>query len=342
MKKILLATPHMPPTPGGPSTHAKKLVDHFGFPLFNFEKYKKFPSGIRHLLAFGEIFVRSIGKDTILALDGFSVALPSIFVGKILNKKVIVRIGGDFIYEQFLYTKEVDLENFYQNFNEYYKSFSKPLKVKYKVQKYILQNADQIIFNTKWQKDICEKHCSLKQTLFVIDNPVEPIEKSIFQTANTNDNFEKAREENKFIFTSITRDIPYKNLPRLKHVFSTLREGVYLETAQGSWESCLKRISLSRVYICASISDISPNQVLEAISLRVPVIITKYCGLTNILATAGVARFIDPFSEEDIKMALEEMCDENKYLEYKKALETFTWQQTWQTLFTQYEEILKK
>jgi glycosyltransferase involved in cell wall biosynthesis len=206
------------------------------------------------------------------------------------------------------------------------------------VQKFVLQNSDEIIFNTHWQKEIFVRHYGLSQKIYVIENPVEPINSEIYENSKTNENFERALSENKYIFTCITREIPYKNLKRLKHIAQGL--DIYFESAHGSWESCLKRISLSRAYICASISDISPNQVQEAISLRVPVIISKYTGITKVLQDAGIARVIDPFDEVDMKNAILEMCNEENFLTYKKNLENFHWPQTWNTLFNQYEEIL--
>lgn len=356
MKKIdiLLATPMMPPTPGGPATHAKKLFDHFGWTLFNFEKYKYYPSGVRHLLAFFEIFKLSKKVDIILALDGFTVALPAVLAGKITGKKVILRVGGDFIYENFLYLKETDFESFYNNFSENKKLMGWKLYIKYLVQKLVLENCYGIVFNTKWQKEIFEKHYNLKEKkLYVIDNPIEPISKEIYENEKLNPEFENAVKEKKFIFTSITRDIPYKNLTRIKKVFSELEStgslpygegrGGALETTQGSWSSCLKRISLSRAYICASISDIAPNQVQEALSLGIPIIISKYTGITAQLAKIGLARVIDPFDEQDIKNAIIEMCDDKIHNQYLINIAKFNKEnnnQTWEKLFRQYEEII--
>lgn len=358
MKKILIVTPMMPPTPGGPSTHAKKLLGFFGsslgYPseshslefiasLVNFEKYKKFPSGVRHFLVFVEVFFKSFNKKVILALDGFTVALPSVIVGKLLRKKVILRVGGDFIYEQFLYKKETDLDSFYKNFEENKKIMSKVLYFKYLVEKIILENSYGIIFNTEWQKNIFAKHFNLNdKKIFVIENPVERIDENIYKFAGVSVDFANAQKEKKLIFSSITRDIPYKNLNRLKNVFSELGGNFYLETTQGSWESCLKRISLSRACICASLSDISPNQVQEAISLGVPVIISKYTGITEYLVKSGVARVVDPFSEEDIKKAILEMSDDIEYAKYTEAIKNFSWPQNWQSLFTQYNKIINE
>ena len=121
-------------------------------------------------------------------------------------------------------------------------------------------------------------------------------------------------------------------------------ENIYFENQLGSWDSCLKRISLSRAYICASISDISPNQVLESLSLGIPVIMTKHSGFYELLKDKNVARFIDPFKVEDLRDAIIEMCHDDIYNLYKKSLEEFnqnsSWPETWESLFKKYEIII--
>ncbi len=349
--KILIATPMMPPIPGGPSTHAKKLKVYFGSraELFNYENYKHYPSGIRHLLMlFTFIFSPTFSflkYDIIFALDGFTVALPAVLAGIILRKKVILRVGGDFIYENFLYTKETDYESFYNNFKDSKKLFSKSLYIKYLIQKFVTQNAFGIIFNTEWQKDIFLKHYfpspleRVRVRLFVITNPIEKLENK--KTFNNN-----------FNFTSITRDIPYKNLSRVRASVEEARTAkmadfsLELDTKQGTFESCQERIGASRGYICASISDIAPNQVYEALSLGIPVILTKYSGLTKILENTGAVKLIDPFDVEDIKRAILEFCDEAIYRKYKSAAENiflnFKIEKSWEEMFLEYERIVEK
>lgn len=233
MSKILIATPMMPPTPGGPATHAKKLYEHFALKssfeggaherkrvaedvgLFNFEKYKKYPSGIRHLCAFLEFLFTFRKYDLVIALDAFTVALPAVVAGRMIGKKVILRVGGDFVYENFLFTKEVTFEEYYNNFSRCRKLMGRSLYIKYLVQKFVLENCYGIIFNTSWQRDIYLKHYNLPKKVFVVENPVESIPKQIYEN-------EVYENSHRYIFTSITRDIPYKNLTRLKRVFSEL------------------------------------------------------------------------------------------------------------------------
>lgn len=335
MKKILLATPHMPPTPGGPSTHAKKLQDHFNWELFNFEKYKKLPSGIRHLFAFVEIFIRSINKETILALDGFSVALPSIIVGKILRKKVILRVGGDMVHEQYVENFPESLDTFYDKIKNGKIKLGGGLMLKYFVQRFIYAHCNGIIFTTEWQRDIYSKIYSLPDQICVVYNPVENL------LINQNLNLNEIKDERK-IFLAPGREIKIKNLDLTREVFREINNpNIILDTKRRTREQLFLDFQNAHCFFSPSVSDISPNAVLEAISFKLPIILTKNTGFYKILEKAGVGIFVDPFSKDDIKSAIFEMCDNEKYSDYKKNLAEFIWPQTWNTLYDQYQEILK-
>lgn len=348
-KKFLIATPMLPPTAGGPATHAKKLSEFFGakndqylIKLFNFESLNKLPTGIRHFFAFIKIFFNSIGTKVVFAFDGFTVALPSVLVGKILNKKVILRIGGDLVHEQFVESNLVSMDTFYEKLKSKEVVLDKKLGFKLKVQKYIYANAYGIIFTTEWQKNIYQKFYVLPKNIWVINNPIEKINQDVYK----NIPYEKKSE---LTFTSITRPVAFKNQTKVKDAINFAKEKfpqIYFESELGSWESCLKRISVSRAYICGSISDISPNQVLESLSLDVPVIMTKNSGFYDLLKDKNIVRFVDPFDVQDIKNAIEEMCDENVWQIYKQHTQMFLeknlWPETWDSLFVKYERIISE
>jgi glycosyltransferase involved in cell wall biosynthesis len=76
------------------------------------------------------------------------------------------------------------------------------------------------------------------------------------------------------------------------------------------------------------------------LSLGIPVIISKYTGLTEEIQKQNAGIVVDPFSEEEIKNAILTMCDDEKYFVYKKNAESFVWPQTWNSLFKQYESII--
>jgi len=158
---ILICSGIYPPDIGGPAQYAQNLFEEFGkqdhsvwVSTYNFEK--KLPTGLRHAFFFCKSFIRAAKSDFIIALDTFSVGLPTVILGKLLRKKVLLRVGGDFLWET--YTARggrLGLKDFYQ---------SMPVltikeKIIYGLFNFILKNS-YVVFTTNWQKQIVSKHFS--------------------------------------------------------------------------------------------------------------------------------------------------------------------------------------
>ncbi len=263
-------------------------------------------------------------------------ALPAVIAGVLLRKKVILRIGGDFIYENFLFKKELNILDFYQNFPSYKKQMGWSLYVKYSVQKFVLENCYGIVFNTDgWQEKIYRTHYRLPKHIWNIPNPVDKVEMSRLDRVNL------SSENKKKIFVAITRDIPYKNISRLKRVFGELNnQDIILETKQRSHAEVLDTLANAFAYLNVSHSEISPNQVLEAVQFQLPIIITKYSGITDYLVNSGVAVAVEPTNEQDIKEKIKYILNLENYQRIKDAYKNFIWPQTWNSLFKQYESIV--
>lgn len=103
--KILLVTPLYPPEIGGPATYAKLLnqeLPKYGhaIEILPFSLVKRLPSGFRHFMLFLKILRKGRASDIIFAQDVFSVGLPAMVAAKVLGKPFIVRVPGDFAWEQ--------------------------------------------------------------------------------------------------------------------------------------------------------------------------------------------------------------------------------------------------
>jgi len=181
--RILIATGITFPEVGGPSKYAKNLAEEFeknGFKVkllsYNFER--KLPPGIRHLFYFFRIFLRSFFSNLIIGLDIFSTGFPAVLSAKILKKKIILRVGGDFLWETYVEKTGnlITVEDFYKN---------KPkLPFKFKLiaflQKWTLKNASALAFNTQWQRNFLIEIYNLNpQRTFVIENFYPPKAKNL-------------------------------------------------------------------------------------------------------------------------------------------------------------------
>ena len=104
--KILIATGIYPPTIGGPATYSKSIYEalnvkgHDARVAVYTDFSKKFPKGISHIAYFFHVLRLSRGVDIVYAQDPVSVGFPALCVARVMRKKFIVRIAGDYAWEQ--------------------------------------------------------------------------------------------------------------------------------------------------------------------------------------------------------------------------------------------------
>lgn len=103
--RLVIAAPMYPPDIGGPATYAKLLNDNFpdygvDVSVVNFRDVKHIPKVFRHIVYFLHVFNALRKSDVVLALDPVSVGLPACIAARLLRKPFIVKIVGDYAWEQ--------------------------------------------------------------------------------------------------------------------------------------------------------------------------------------------------------------------------------------------------
>ena len=332
--KILIATGIYPPAIGGPAQYAKNLVEQFassGFEVkvLTYKLEKKLPIGLRHILYFFRVVFNLHNINFIVALDTFSVGMPAVIAAKIFNKKIIIRTGGDFLWESYVERSGnlITLKKFYE---------TKPAlilkeKIIFILSKYILRNSTAVVFSTVWQKEIFEKYYNLNtKKSYIVEN--------YFVAEKLGG--EEAREK-KILWAG--RPIKLKNIERLKRAFNEAQKidpELKLEIIQDMpYEKLLEEIKKSYAVILPSISEISPNFILDAISCHKPFIMTKESGYYEKLKSVGL--FIDPLDEDDIKNKILFIADDKNYLEYKNKIINFNYKYAWDEIAREFINIYK-
>ena len=118
-------------------------------------------------------FVRALFSlykvDLIIALDMFSSGYPAVLAGKLFGKKTILRVGGDFLWETYVEKTGhlIKMPDFYAG--------KMRLSFKHKIikqlQKFTLENAGALAFNSDWQRQLFIKFYNLSgKKLRVIEN----------------------------------------------------------------------------------------------------------------------------------------------------------------------------
>lgn len=102
---ILIATGIYPPQIGGPATYSKLLYDRLparghSVTVVNFGDVLHLPKIIRHFAYFFILCWRARGTDVVYAQDPVSVGLPALLATKLLRKKFVLKIVGDYAWEQ--------------------------------------------------------------------------------------------------------------------------------------------------------------------------------------------------------------------------------------------------
>ena len=325
--RILITTGIYPPKIGGPAQYAKNFKEVFGksghtvkVETFHMEDW--LPTGVRHLFFFLKIIPAILMSDFVLTLDTFSVGLPSVLAGKIFGKKVIIRTGGDFLWEQYVERtgKKVLLRNFYiQEEN----NLSPKERIIFKLTRWTLRNASKVIFSTTWQRDIFISAYGLDigQTN-IIENYYGPKEGDFSPQNN--------------IFIASSRNLVWKNLDMVKAVFDEIKSpNLFLDNLL--FDKFMNKMKDSYAIIQVSLGDISPNMILDAIRFNKPFICTKEVGIFDRIKDIGI--FVDPLNKEEIKNAVTKLLDKGEYEKWRQKVRNFNFLHTWEEMGREYLDV---
>lgn len=314
---ITIATPLFPPDIGGPALYAEMFSriwsqeGHY-VSIVNFGALRSIPIGIRHLLYLIKLVPSMMKADAVFVLDTFSVALPVVILGHILHKKVIVRVGGDFLWETYVNrTKEqMLLSEFYSE----ERKFTFKENTIFDLTNFVFQYAYKVVFSTEWQKNICLKTYSLDVSkVSVVDNtfPYRPKRNIV--------------PKNRIIL-SPSRNIFLKNKHGLEKAFAIVKERFFdpvLDMTTSTHEELLRRMQEAYMVVVPSFSEVSPNMVIDAVSLGVPVVATEDCGIKEHLSDVVV--WVNPKDPQSIASGIELLMDAKTYSEYMARMSKFTY-----------------
>lgn len=334
--KVLIATGIYPPQIGGPATYAKNLAETFvkmnhvvSVKYFGFEH--KLPTIVRHFWFFMKSVYAVWKSDFILALDAFSVGTAMVLASKIFHKKIVIRIGGDFLWETYINRtgKTILLSDFYKIPIE---DFNLKEKIIFKITKWTLCNASVVVFSTNWQKEIFLAPYGLSsKTVRIIENFYGPKESGVKDCSN---------EEVKN-FVGGVRDLKWKK-GLVDSAFlnaSKFDKSIHLDKETCGYNCFFNKIKNSYAVILVSLSDISPNMILDAVRCNKPFILTRENGLDRL---SSLAILVDPQNEKDITEKILWLAKRDNYLIQKKKIEEFDFVHSWEEIAREFINIFEQ
>lgn len=333
---ILISTGIYPPHIGGIAYYAAHLQSAFrkqGITTFvvTYTIEHSLPFGIRHLVYFLKLVFTVPRTDYILALDTISTGFPAVCASILFRKKIIIRVGGDFLWESYINrTKDtILLSRFYKTLPK----LSLKEKIIFRLIRFLFRHAYRVVFSTDWQKDILLSPYTLSpERTEVIENYYHPHE------------VDTPASRKNFIWAG--RDIPLKNVERLRQAFTEAQKkipGIELElfTQENalSQGQLLDKIKTSYAVILPSISDVSPNIILESIRFGKPFIMTNETGFRRKLDDLGL--FVDPLSIKDITEKILSLSDEKVYIKYQGNIDKFSYRHSWEKIAREFLTIFE-
>ena len=335
--RIIIATGIYPPHIGGPAQYAKGLeealsMNGIGVRVLTYRLERGLPTGLRHLLFFMRVLFALPRYDAVIALDTFSVGFSTVCAARLLGKKVIIRTGGDFLWEGYVERTgdKILLRNFYETTR---RKWNLKERLIYRLTKWTLQNVNALVFSTKWQREIFEKAYNLDpKKSKIIENFYGSKLKSEDPRTNT-----RAKT-----FVAGTRSLKWKNLDTLERAFDEAKvkdPQLFLDTGNLPYEQFLDKIKHSYAVILVSLGDISPNMILDALRFGKPFILTRETGLYERLKDVGL--FVDPLDRKDIESKILMLADSSKYEIYKRKSELYSFTHSFEEIAAEFLQILE-
>ncbi len=220
--KILVATGLYAPEIGGPATHTSVLEREL--PLRNidvvtvpFGRVRRYPKLVRHFFYMVALIKSARGASIVYALDPVSVGLPALFVAWIMRKRFIVRIAGDYAWEQAVgrYGVTQTLDEFVNNM----RSQKYMVRLLGSVQRFVANHASHVVVPSNYLKRIVAKWGVSDRTISVAYNAFVPIQLTVHR--------EQVRTMFSYsgtVIMSAGRLVPWKGFAVLIEVLANLRK----------------------------------------------------------------------------------------------------------------------
>ena len=340
--KILICTGIYPPDIGGPATYSKLLFDELPkrgveIDVLSFSEFRHLPKIIRHFFYFFKALRMGKKADVFFAQDPVSVGLPAMMASKILGKKFVLKLVGDYAWEQFQAKKNNAKFITPEEFQD--KKFDLKTETRRRIQIYVAKSAKRVIVPSNYLKNIVLKWGVVEEKIKVIYNafdlPTLSAGRSILE--ETKEELRKKLGLSGTVLISAGRLVVWKGFDVLIEVMPEILKAVpdaklYIigsgpETAnyknqianskledkvfmigQVSRDDMLKYLNAGDVFVLNTGYEGFSHFLLEAMAMGIPIITTSVGGNTELIENGKDGILIDYNDKEELKKKIIEIA----------------------------------
>ncbi len=299
--KLVLATPLYPPEIGGPATYASLLAA--GLPekgievrLVKFSDVRRWPRVIRHYAYYRRVLAAARLADAVLALDPVSVGLPAMKAAKKAGKPFVVKIVGDYAWEQGRQRFGItdDLDTFVTK-----KNVPVAVRMLRDVQREVANAADRVIVPSEY----------LKRIVSAWGVPAEKIT-AIYNSVEIPEPVAPAHRPEGFLVVSSGRRVPWKGFEAIEHVVAREKGWTSFIASGMPRAEMLGWVKSADVFVLNSSYEGFAHALLEAMLVGTPVIATD-AGGNRELVEDGVTGLLVPVGDDEaLHVALKRIADD--------------------------------
>lgn len=294
--KLVIATPLYPPEIGGPATYAQLLEE--GLPakgieveLVKFSEVRHLPKLIRHIAFYRRVLAAAKRADAVLALDPVSVGLPAMQAAKRVGKPFVVKVVGDYAWEQGQQRFGVT-----QSLDEFVKHEQKSFFVRrlQHIQTRVAASATRVIVPSEYLKGIVIAWGIQPGKIEVIYNGIElPAHLPAYR-----------KNDREFLIASAGRRVPWKGFEVIERV--ALKHANWrVDIASGMPRAeTLGLIKAADVFVLNSQYEGLSHVLIEAMTLGTPVVATDAGGNKTLVAHEETGLLIPPGDDAALERAL--------------------------------------
>jgi len=309
--KMLICTGIYPPDIGGPATYSKLLFEElpnrgFGVEVLSFGSVRRLPRIVRHFFYFCKVLNKSRKNDIIFAQDPVSVGLPVCLACFLMRKKFVLKIVGDYAWEQYQQkrgAKFITPEEFQNG------KFDFITELRRKIERGVAKRADKVIVPSEYLKKIVLMWGVEEKKVKVVYNSFDaPIVGSPTPHSECG--------ESDFVIVSAGRPVPWKGFKMLRDLEPEIKKDIpsakltILERV--SHEEVLRYFRAGDLFVLNTGYEGLSHLILEAMAMEIPVITTNVGGNPELIKDGENGILVEYNNKEQIKNAILKLYkDEN-------------------------------
>jgi glycosyltransferase involved in cell wall biosynthesis len=231
--------------------------------------------------------------DVIYALDPVSVGLPASLAAFVLHKKFVLRVAGDYAWEQGRQRFGVkdELDEFQ------HKKYSAPVERFRSLQRFVARRAKKIVVPSEYMRRIV--------STWLPDS--EKIER-IYSSIHVPVGFDlPADRPEGFLVVTAARRVPWKGIEALEQVVAREKNWHFFLAENLPHREAMGWIKSADVFALNSTYEGLSHLLVEAMSLGTPVVATNVGGNPELIANGSEGLIIPPKDDEALYAALKEI-----------------------------------